>query len=130
LVRTAFADLVLARFKTQQESTHGPDEGPWARQFKSLRDRFEEREGFIQREYWGVRLPLGLVLTEKPRTRMKRILYRPPKMRIHLATLDTGTLPPVFHAALGDGNILGVRASFSLGDLSRHTVLARIFEAQ
>jgi hypothetical protein len=126
----AFADLVYARFRAQAEAVGAPAVDIWAERFRELRDSFERREGLIQREYWAVHLPLGLALTEKPRSWWKRLLYRPPKMRIHLATLDTGELPPRFHAALGDGDILGVRAAFSLGDLSRHTVLARIFEAQ
>jgi hypothetical protein len=125
-----FADLVDAHFRAQRELQQEGARGRWSGRFALLRARFEEREGDVVREYWGVSLPLGLVLTEMPRSRWKRLLYRPPRMRLHRAILDSGSLPPTFHAALADGDMLAVRARFSLGDLSRHTVLARIFEAE
>jgi hypothetical protein len=125
----AFADLVRTRFRAQRQEL--PDEGAhsWAL-FSALRRQFEETEGDIQREYWGVNMPLALALTEKPRGRLKRLFYRPPQMRLHRVILDGGEMPATYHAALYDGDILAVRAAFSLGDLSRHTVLARIFQAQ
>jgi hypothetical protein len=127
---STFADLVDARFRARIEVERDGQEGPWSNRLVYLRARFEEIEGAIIREYWGVRLPLGLVLTERPRSHWKRLLYRPPKMYLHRAILHSESLPPEFYAALSDGDVLAVRARFSLGDLSRHTVLARIFEAE
>jgi hypothetical protein len=51
-------------------------------------------------------------------------------MRLHRAGSSAGELPISLQAAMHDGDMLAVRAAWSLGDLSRHTVLARIFEVQ
>jgi hypothetical protein len=125
----AFADLVLARFRTQRDGAEA-DAIFWSERYRKIRARFEAQEGMIEREYWGRNLPLGLVLTEKPRGRINVWLRRPPRMRLHRASLRAQDLPVRVHAAAHDGDMLAVRAAWSLGDLSRHTVLARIFEVQ
>jgi hypothetical protein len=130
LVGAIFADLVMARFHAQHELTELGRAGASWKHFISLRRRFKEAEGAIQREYWGANLPLGLVLTVAPKRRLSEWLHRPPRMRLHRAAFGIGSMPARFHDALLDGDMLAVRASWSLGDESRHTVLARIFEAQ
>jgi len=120
----AFADVVQARLRALEDGALR------AEQYHDIRARFEENEGRVKREYWGHNIPMGLVLTEKDRGPLKRLLRRPPIMRLHRATPMPEDLSEKMHEAAHDGDELGVRAAWSLGDLSRHTVLARIFEVQ
>lgn len=126
----AFADVVEARFRAQLVAATDIQADAFRATYVELRRRFEEAKGKIEREYWGVQLPLGLVLTERPRNRLKRWLRRPPTMHLHHGTSHLGSMPVRFHAALQHGDMLAVRAGWSLGDLSRHTVLDRIFDVQ
>jgi hypothetical protein len=96
----------------------------------SLRGRFEHAQGKIQREYWGVRLPIGVVLTERPRNRLRRWLRRAPTMSIHHTSANLASMPVSFHVAIHQADVLANRAGWSLGDLSRHTVMDRIFYAE
>ncbi len=68
----------------------------------------------------------GLVLTERPCGRLKRWLRRAPRMYLHHNASQLASMPVAFHAAIHQGDTLGVRAGRSLGDLSRYIVLDRI----
>src|SRR5579872_4624081 len=74
----SFSDIVEARFLARTELYPTEQSAVLTSRYVELRDRFEALEGKIQREYWGSRLPIGLVLTERPRSRWRRALRRAP----------------------------------------------------
>jgi hypothetical protein len=130
-----FADLVRAHYRWERElagkkATDRRRLDELEEAYHSKLKDFRAAEGDILEAYWCIRKPSAVVLTEKPRTRMKRILGDRP-MRLHrvsnwLTPRSAGKLVDILH----DCDELAIRAGEILRGTPKRIALRSTYEVE